>query len=200
MNYIDNYTDFIFVENEPRRADIIFVAGNTFPQSSERAAELYCGGFAPYVMPSGRFSITEKNFKGVSDKTEIYSGSYRTEFEFMRDVLIKNGVPENAILKEDEATYTYQNALFSRANCDKLGLDVKTAIICCKNSHARRCLMYYQIAFPETEFIVCPVTVGGITRENWYRSDEGIELVLGETERLGTQFKDIIREQFCEEC
>lgn len=197
MNYIKSITDFIFVENKPESADIIFVAGNTFPQSSEKAAELYREGYAPYVMPSGKYSISEKNFKGVSDKAEIYSGSYKTEFEFMRDVLVRNGVPENAVLKEDEATYTYQNALFSRANCDKLGITVEKAIICCKNSHARRCLMYYQIAFPETEFIVCPAVIGGITRENWYRSHEGTELVLGEMERIGTQFGDIIEETFC---
>lgn len=197
MSYVDTYTDFIFIENPPRKADVIFVAGNTSPQSSERAAELFREGFAPWVMPSGKYSISETGFKGVSDKAEIYSGNYRTEFEFMRDVLIKNGVPENAVLREDEATYTYQNALFSRANCDKLGLEIKTAIICCKNFHARRCLTYYQIAFPETEFIVCPVVADDFTRENWFRSQQGTELVLGEMERMGTQFGEIIREQFC---
>ena len=47
--------------------------------------------------------------------------------------------------------------------------------------------MYYQLNFPETEFLIAPVYVG-VTRENWYRTKRGQEKVLGELKRLGTQF------------
>ena len=51
--------------------------------------------------------------------------------------------------------------------------------------------MYYQFTFPETEFIMVPVkdTHGGrITKENWYQSEIGVEKVMGELSRIGTQF------------
>ena len=30
---------------------------------------------------------------------------------------------------------------------DKLDMEIKTAIICCKSFHARRCLMYYETVY-----------------------------------------------------
>ena len=59
--------------------------------------------------------------------------------------------------------------------------------------HARRALLYYQLLFPETEFLVCPAKESKITRDNWYLSEEGIETVLGEVERCGSQFHEILR-------
>lgn len=196
MNFIEALTDFIFVGDEPRFSDIIFVAGNTFPESAERAARLYLGGYAPFVMPSGKFSISADSFAGVSRRRELYSGDYKTEFEFLKDVLKKNGVPEEAILKEDEASYTWENAKLSRKRCEELSLMPTKAIICCKPAHARRCLMYYQAAFPDTDFIVCPAEGSEVTKENWFLSGEGIKTVLGEAERIGTQFDEIIKERF----
>lgn len=57
MNYINDITNFIFVEDEPRKANIIFIPGGSFPEIAERAAELWCQNYAEYVMPSGRYSI-----------------------------------------------------------------------------------------------------------------------------------------------
>ena len=51
--------------------------------------------------------------------------------------------------------------------------------------------MYYQFTFPETEFIMVPVKDthdGLITKENWYMSEIGVEKVMGELSRIGTQF------------
>lgn len=44
---------------------------------------------------------------------------------FLKDVLMQNGVPEEAILKEDQATYTYENAIYSRQVTDREYLDIK---------------------------------------------------------------------------
>lgn len=48
--------------------------------------------------------------------------------------------------------------------------------------------MYYQLSFPDTQFIVAPVAVGGLTKNSWYETERGLEKVLGELTRLGTQF------------
>ena len=179
---------FIFAGNAPEKADVIFVPGNGYPDMAERAALLYHDGFAPFILPSGRFSITVGKFGGVLKEAGRYNADYSTEWEFLLDVLVKNGVPKEAVLREDRASYTYENALNSRKVLEETGIIVSKAILCCKNYHAGRSLMYYQTVFPDTEFIVCPVSVDGITRENWRQSEAGIREVTAEMERVLVQF------------
>lgn len=187
-DYRKELETFIFAQNEPEQADVIFVPGNRYPYMAECAAKLYRDGFAPFVLPSGRYSITDGIFTGVLDRSEIYNGDYETEWDFLRDVLLKNGVPDQAILKENQATYTYENALFCRKVLEDAGMKVKKAILCCKNYHARRALMYFERVFPDTEFIVVPSCVDGITKENWKESEAGIDAVMGEMTRIVKQF------------
>ena len=122
MNFLKNAEDFVFVENKPEKSDIIFVPGNGYPQMAEQAAELYRAGLADWVLPSGRYSVVNGNFSGVLKKRDIYNGNYETEWEFLKDVLIKSGVPEKKILQEDHATFTYENAIYSRQVTDQAGL------------------------------------------------------------------------------
>ena len=92
--FLDQISDFIFVEDKPERADIIFVPGNGFPQMSIEAARLWKEGMAPWILPSGKYSIGKGAFTGVQAMKEKYQGPYQTEWEFMKDVLLKEGVPE----------------------------------------------------------------------------------------------------------
>lgn len=184
----ENIADFIFAEGNPDKADVIFVPGNGYPDMAEKAADLYHREFAPVVIPSGQYSITLGHFGGVLKEKDRYNGNYETEFDFLQDVLIKNGVPESAILREDRATYTYENALFSKDAAEKNGLKIKKALLCCKNYHAGRALMYYQTVFPDAEIIVCPVQVDGITKENWRTTEQGIREVMLEMRRIIIQF------------
>ena len=210
MRIINDITDFIFLEDIPAgqgtengdsagetghgegmpsaaKADVIFIPGGSYPELPERAAQLWKAGYAPYVVPSGRYSVTIGKFTGVKSKADTYRKDYATECEFYTDVLLANGVAPDCILQEDEAQFTAENARLSRKLLDKKGLHPKKAIICCKGFHARRCLMYYQLCFPDTELLIAPVE-GKVTRENWYRTEAGQRRVLGELARLGTQF------------
>ena len=186
--FLKSTENFIFAENKPEKADIIFVPGNGYPQMAERAAELYKAGLSEWILPSGRYSVVDGKFMGVQKKSDIYNGEYETEWEFLRDVLIKNGIPEQKILREDHATFTYENAIYSRQVTDHAGLEIKKAILCSKSYHARRCLMYYQLLYPQTKFYVVPVDADGITRENWRECEKGIEAVTGELSRIVKQF------------
>lgn len=188
LEFLQQIKEFVFVSQEPVRSDIIFIPGNGYPQMSERAAELWTAGYAPVILPSGRYSITEGRFGGVLEKAEQYAGDYLTEWEFMRSVLCQNGVSQDAILREDKATFTYENAIFSRQVTDACGIKVEKAILCCKNYHSRRCLMYYQTLYPEAEFYVCPSDTEGITADNWDKTEAGITAVMGEVQRIIKQF------------
>ena len=111
LEWIDDITRFIFLSDKPQKADILFIPGNGHAEPSEYAAELYHQGYAPLLLPSGRFSVTTGTFSGQQSGARTYEGRFETEWAFMRAVLMANGVPENAILREDEATFTYQNAI-----------------------------------------------------------------------------------------
>lgn len=190
--FIEQISEFIFAEDEPEKSDMIFIPGNGYSQMAEKAAALYGENYAPFVLPSGKYSITVGKFGGVLSGQDRYNGNYRTEWEFLKDVLIKNHVPDEVILKEDQATFTWENARFSREVTDKAEIKIKKALLCCKNYHARRSLMYYQRAYPEVEFRVCPCCVDGVTKENWMNSEESIQSVLGEVQRIVTQFSLIM--------
>lgn len=196
MKYIDDITKFIFISDEPIKADIIFIPGGSYPEIAETAAKLWHDGYAPFILPSGKFSINKESFPGPSSKSNVYNKIYDTEWKFLNDVLIKNGVKEESILREDQATYTFQNALFSKHITDSLNINVNTAIICCKAFHARRCLMYYQTVYPNSKFIVYPTETKGINKYNWFNTKEGIDKIMGEVERCGNQFRNVLKDYY----
>jgi len=196
---ITDITNFIFVSDAPQKVDIIFLPGGSFPEIPERAAELYHEGYAPLLLPSGGVSIKTGKFPGAKSKTDIYDKEYKTECEFYTDVLLKNGVRQDSIICEDKSGHTKDNAFLSRRVIDEKGLTVKKAMICCKSFHARRCLMLYQLAFPEAEISVVPVDCYDITRYNWYMYEYGIDRVFGELARCGNQFmKDVEEYLICQ--
>ena len=194
LEWIEDITHFIFLEDSPEPADILFVPGNGHAEPSERAARLYREGYAPLILPSGKYSIGSGAFAGQKSGAREYGGRFDTEWAFMRHVLMENGVPDTAILREDEATYTYQNAICSRRRTDEAHLHIRRAILCCVPIHARRAKMYYQTLYPKAKFFICPASDTAIRRDNWMHEPEGIDAVLGELERCGGQFHDILKE------
>ena len=180
--------NFIFISDEPEQADAIFVVGGSLPELPELAAELWKNGYAPLVFIGGGVSIKRGSLPGPRTKRDIYNKDYKTEYDFYRDVLLRAGIPEYAIAGENRSGYTKQNAQFAREAADALCISPKRALLVCKAFHARRCLMCYQLAFPDTRFRVIPCDGFGITKENWFLPEYGMARVLGELRRCGEQF------------
>ena len=183
--FLQDLTDFIFLEDEPQKADVIFLPGSEEGILAKTAAKLYHQGYAPLIIPSGKYA----KWTGKSIVEE-----YETESDHFAKILMDEGVPESAIIKEREATYTYQNAINTRKLLDERGIEVKRAILCCQAFHARRSKLYYQILFPETEILVCPTVTKDISKDNWFKTREKSDRVLGEIERCGNQFHEIVAE------
>lgn len=186
MSFVDEYTNFIFLEDKPEPADIIFIPGSDEGALALRAAALWKKGYAPVLLPSGKYGKLAGKF--------LKDPSFETEWEYLCHILKNEGVPQEVIWKEDKATFTYENALRSREVTDKAGLSVKKAILCCQAYHARRAKLYYQVCFPEAEILVCPVVTKDVSRDNWFLSEKGIRMVLTEVEHCGTQFGEIFME------
>ena len=191
---ISDISDYIFVSDEPEKVDAIFLPGGSHPELPEYAVELLHKGYAKWLIPSGGVSVKRDKWPGVRSKAEIYDGDYQSDCEFFVDVFKKNGVPAEVIIKEDKSGHTRDNAFLSRKVVDESGIEIKTALIVCKAFHARRCLMLYQMAFPNVEIKVCPVHCFNITKDNWYKTEQGIDRVLGELARCGNQFVSDIKD------
>jgi uncharacterized SAM-binding protein YcdF (DUF218 family) len=194
MRIINEISDFVFVEDKLEKADIIFIPGGSHPELGDYAANLWIQGYAPLIMPAGGVSIKTGKFPGAKSQQELYHKEYTTECEFLTDVLMNNGIPKEAILGEDQSSFTRENAYFSKKALEERGITIRKAILCCKNFHARRALMFYQFAFPEVKFIVYPVpfSLNGIdvAKDTWYQTEEGTKRVLGEVMRYGNQFTE----------
>lgn len=181
--FLQDMTDFIFLEDLPQKSDVIFLPGSEEGVLAKTAARLYHAGYAPYIVPSGKYA----KWEGKSKIKE-----YETECDHFASILMEEGVPESAILKERKATYTYQNAIFTKQLLDEKGMEIKKAILCCQAFHARRSKLYYQILFPDTEILVCPTVTKDISKDNWYKTREKSDRVLEEIERCGSQFHEIV--------
>lgn len=186
-DFINDLTEYIFLKDEPKRSDVIFIPGSTYYPLPERAAELYRAGLSDIVIPSGRYS-TLRGHLTLQSPNDKYRFDFSTEAEFFAHVLTQNGVPESAILCEKESEYTCQNAFFTAELAKKHDIKVSSAILVCKSFHARRAYSYYKWVFPDTKICVCPVDSPGESRDDWYKTQKGRDRVLGELKRIADYF------------
>ena len=145
MKTIKEITDYIFIGTEPCKADAIFVVGGSLPDAAELTADLYNKDYAKIIIIGGKLSIKRDSFP-LPD--------YETEYDFYKDILLKNGVKESDIYGENESGYTKQNAEFAKRVVNENNLIVNKAMIVCKSFHAKRCLLLYQMYFPNVDFTV----------------------------------------------
>ena len=185
---IKDISDFIFMSDIPEKSDIIFIPGTAKSVVIEKAAELYNSGYAKYILPSGLYSSRIKKFARENIDNLYYDGEYQTEFLYCKNILIKNGVPESAIVCEECATNTMENAKFSALVLKELGININSAILCCRSSHARRVFMSYSSYFPDIKIFVIPVDTNEITKENWFQNKDSYNKVMSEVCKCGKYF------------
>ena len=185
---IRDITDFIFMKDMPQKSVVIFIPGTSQSAVSETAAELYCAGWAKYVLSSGMYSGKRGKFAAEKIDKARYAGEYDTDWAYCRHILMANGVPESAILREDRSTHTGENAEFSAMVLKEAGIKVEKAILCCQAFHARRAFMTYAKYFPDTEILVVPTETQGIRKEDWFNQEKSYRRVMSEVYKCGEYF------------
>ena len=176
------------MKDEPQKSDVIFIPGTSQSAVMETAARLYYAGYARYVLPSGMYSVKRGKFASEKIDNPRYAGEYATDFAYCKHILMENGVPEAAILREDRSTHTLENAEFSAKVLKELGIKVGKAILCCQAFHARRAFMSYTKFFPDTEILVVPTDTQGIAREDWFLHEQSYRRVMSEVYKCGEYF------------
>jgi len=173
----DCITELVFVKDHVHKADVILVPGCSQSRLMVRAAELYHKGLASYILPTG-------------GPNQMIS-EYESEWEYFKTVGVKLGVPEEAILKENKARNTFENARLSLKVLNNNNIEVRKAILVCKSYHSRRALLTYELIFPsDVKFYVATVTdVSGATKDNWFLGADSTSLVMGEVVKIGKYFE-----------
>ncbi len=122
--------------------DVALILGGSQHNATVRAkgaARLYREGRVPLLIPSG----------GVEN---TFDGERMTEAEFMRKILLAEGVPEEAILMENEATTTKENFLYGTLQFNRrLRLqNVKTVGVITSAFHMRRSMALAHLLLPRS--------------------------------------------------
>lgn len=177
MSIQENYKDiseFIFVEDQLKRADVIIIPGSSRKALAERAIWLINNNMADYIIVSG---AKNKKLKNI------------TEAEYLKKLLMEQSIDGEKIITECKASNTYENALFSMWKCQDKNISTAKIIIVCKNYHSRRVKQTFQGVFENSEIMISPVCDStGITSNNWYENEKNKSIIFGEIEKTGKYY------------
>ena len=147
------------------------------------AADLYLAGRVPYIIPSG-------GVKWDIDGEEI------SESHFMKRILMEKGVPEEAIILENQATTTVENMIFGTLQIYRK-LKFKNApqvIIVTSEAHMKRSMALAKAIMPRAlTFSAYPAFHNAPTDE-WFESEANLKALDTEVRLL----KDLADSGFIE--
>ncbi|HYG57836.1 MAG TPA: YdcF family protein [Symbiobacteriaceae bacterium] len=170
---IREISEYLFCEDELTQADLVLVFGGKRLERAERAAQLYKDGYAPRIVISGG----DKRGTGVC------------EAERLKDHCVALGVPAEAITLESDSVNSLENVRMSVALIEsQIGWkNIQNVIIVSAPYHLRRVKQALAHYIPRSVKITCcPDTRADITRDNWWHTQEGQNMIYRELEKVRT--------------
>lgn len=139
--------EYLCLDQEPVKANCIIGLGSILESIPKKCAELYKKGFGDYIVFSGNCG---KGTEGIISKTEA---------EIFKDLAIKEGVPENKILIEKEATNTYENFKYSLHVLEQDNLHAQSFLIVGKPYQERRARQIANIELSTKKFSIASFSI-----------------------------------------
>jgi len=166
-------TNFIFVKDKPKRADLIIVPGSSQRQLPQKAIALYKKGFAPKILFTG----------GFNPKIG------KNECDFGKEIALRAGVSLRDILSENHSSNTKENAEEAAKIVKNYKIPCKRIILVSKPYHSRRLKMTFAKFFPQSELLIIPVVdERKINSKNWWKNKEKIDRVMEEIKKIGEYY------------
>jgi uncharacterized SAM-binding protein YcdF (DUF218 family) len=165
--------DYHHLHDELKPAECLFVLGSSDISVADRAAELYGQGLAPLVLVAGGAGRYTK---------DVFA---KSEADVFAERMIAQGVPEEAIVREDQSTNTGDNFVFGMKRLKAAGHNPGTIIAVTKPYMERRAYatamkqlsgVSIQMASPTTSWANYP------TAE--LPRDKIINIMVGDTQRV----------------
>jgi len=126
--------DKLVVTNVANKSDVIIVLGGEggFAERSKKAAELYANGYASTIL------LTDGTFNYKHEK----------EIDKMMSRLQALGVPESAMLLEEQAQSTFENAKYTKQILKERGM--KQALVVTSDWHTLRTKMTFDKVYQKS--------------------------------------------------
>ncbi len=155
--------NYHLLNHEMKNSDCILALGSHDLRVAERAAELYLQGYAPLIIMSGGLGNFTK---------EMWTEKEADKFAA---IAIKKGVPNDAILVENQSTNTGENILFTQKLLKKKRLNPQSFIVVQKPYMERRSYATFKKHWPDKILLV---TSPQISFENYPTNEIPIERVI----------------------
>ena len=180
MNYLPPLQviwDFLCLNREPQKADVIVGFGNFNTDIARRAAELYRLGMAPKILFTGGLG---RNTEGLLPEPEAVR---------FAKVAIGCGVPESDIILEDKSRNTAENIQFTKDLLEKLGVKHDHILGVHQPFMERRIQAAMGVYWPEQRFSVTSpqVTIPEYlerAREQGVSENASVSVIVGDFQRM----------------
>ncbi|NJJ41646.1 YdcF family protein [Paenibacillus apii] len=158
-----NISRFLFVSDHLRRVDVIIVLSGGEGRV-EKAAQLYKAGYSPFLILT--------NSKGHSSK-----------FGNMIETALALGIPAKAILTEDRALSTYENAKFTLPLMKEQHFS--SAIVVSSDFHMRRVKFIFNQFYKKTGIdLIYAGAVSGYNEKRWWSDPYSREITITEYTKM----------------
>ena len=169
--------DYMKLNSPLEKADVIIGLGSTDVRTATKCAELYHQKLAPKILfTGGRGRISR----------DLILGS---EADYYTSEAITLGVPESAIIREDQATNTGENILFSYEELKKLNMSIQTIILVTKPYMLRRAYATFIQQWPSNPKpkIICTgldITLEEYCNDPNYSFEYVVNVMVGDLQRI----------------
>lgn len=172
--------NYMHLEHELKKADVIFLLGSTDPRTAEYAAQLFLDGWAPYLIISGDGRQHETKHRPLPG---VFAD--QPEAKIFASIALKLGVPSDRIITELQANNTGENFTFTQRLLTERQMSVRSAVVVQKPYMERRSFATGRVAWPELEQIV---TSPPLSYDEYVRGpipeDHIINAMVGDLQRI----------------
>lgn len=143
-DYAKKILDYMKLNMNPKKVDVIIGLGSLDSRTAERSAELMLEGYADLLVFTGGFGKVTKAINSLS------------EAETFAEIAIKRGVSSDNILLEKSATNTGDNIKLSQKLLASKGIQPKSVMLVTKPYMERRALATFKRQWTDesTELVV----------------------------------------------
>lgn len=187
--------NYLCLDIKPQKSDCIIGLGSILTLIPKKCAELYKKGLGEYIIFSGNCG---KGTEGVINITEA---------ERFRNIAIEEGVPEDKIFIEPEATTTYENFEYINILLRNKNIKPNSYLIVGKPYQERRALAIADIKLPQNTYEIASLNITldeyleYVKNDKLMKTEDVINEMVGEvnlitkTPKFGLQSKQFVSEE-----
>ncbi len=173
INSAKNIWDFLKINQDLTKSDLILVLGNSDIRTVDKAVELYKKNYANKIIITGGLGRISSN---LFDKPEAV---------VFKNIAVQKGVKDLDIKIESNSTNTFDNFRFTKKMIDESKVSVKSIIIVTKPYMEKRAYLMAKEIFHNTNLTVTSPDIEFSNYPNQILTKEFvINMLVGEIQRM----------------